>query len=260
MSSSFLLALISAVALSVLVLLARARRALGTTRRTNVVLRAENARLSAENTRLRSDTVTGLLLRKPWTDAASAVLPFLSQPAVLFVDVNKLKPLNDTISHRAGDRLLREIADRLRAQLGEKALLGRIGGDEFVALLDLDAIGNWQTTLRSTVTACQVEVAGKVCGAAFGLARPIDLARRVDATSTPTREAVRAASGRLDRLMHAADLAMNRAKQRCRSENLVVALELYGSADPVVPLTFDPDPSDRARDDSHGAGIAHTHP
>ncbi|OXM57045.1 hypothetical protein CFP71_09930 [Amycolatopsis thailandensis] len=241
--------LLGAAALSLLALLVSARRALGAARHTNTALLGDNARLRAENTQLSHDTVTGVLLRKPWTSAAQAALPALTQPAVLFVDVNKLKPLNDTISHRAGDRLLREIADRLRAQLGERALLGRIGGDEFVALLDLAAYGDWTSMLDSTVDACQVEVAGKVCGAAFGLARLLDLTRRDEETTTSSARADQDASGRLERLMHAADLAMTRAKLRCRRDDLPVALEFYGPADPLVPLRLDHDPQDRARDD-----------
>ncbi|SEP54435.1 MULTISPECIES: GGDEF domain-containing protein [Amycolatopsis] len=243
-----LLAVLATAALVVVIL--RDRRARALSRLQVHQLSQDNHRLTSENNRLRYDTVTGLLLRESWTTTASQMLPHLAHPAVLFVDVNKLKRVNDTISHRAGDRLLREIADRLRAQLGEQALLGRVGGDEFVALLDLPA--SWPATVQSAVDACQVEVAGRTCGAAFGLARPVDIVGRESPTA-----AAHAASRRLDRLMHAADLAMKRAKHRCRTENLATALELYGEKDPLVPEHLDHDPHARPRDAAVPAGDQH---
>lgn len=248
-----LLAVLAMAALVVVIL--RDRRALVLSQHQVHQLSQDNQRLTSENNRLRYDTVTCLLLRESWTAAALQMLPNLAHPAVLFVDVNKLKPVNDTISHRAGDRLLREIADRLRAQLGEQALLGRVGGDEFVALLDLPA--SWYATVQSAVDACQVEVAGRTCGAAFGLARPVDIVRRETTTGTSPTAAADVASRRLDRLMHAADLAMKRAKHRCRTENLATALELYGEQDPLVPDHLDQDPHSRTRDAAVSAGEHH---
>lgn len=56
--------------------------------------------------------------------------------AALFLDVDGFKVINDTLGHEAGDALLKQIAERLRAELGEDDALARMSGDEFVVLLD----------------------------------------------------------------------------------------------------------------------------
>ncbi|WP_430780339.1 putative bifunctional diguanylate cyclase/phosphodiesterase [Actinoplanes sp. G11-F43] len=55
--------------------------------------------------------------------------------AVVLVDLNRFKEVNDTLGHHAGDELLREVAARFRERLGPRDILGRLGGDEFALLL-----------------------------------------------------------------------------------------------------------------------------
>lgn len=59
-----------------------------------------------------------------------------SHVAVIFIDLNKFKQLNDTYGHEAGDRMLIEVADRLKHALRDTDTIARIGGDEFVVLLE----------------------------------------------------------------------------------------------------------------------------
>ncbi|MCW8833783.1 MAG: EAL domain-containing protein [Colwellia sp.] len=56
--------------------------------------------------------------------------------AVLFIDLDRFKMINDTLGHHAGDLFLVEIANRLRACVRDNDVLARLGGDEFVILLD----------------------------------------------------------------------------------------------------------------------------
>ena len=56
--------------------------------------------------------------------------------AVLFLDIDRFKNINDTLGHEAGDRLLQELSQRLRTCLRERDTVARFGGDEFVLLLD----------------------------------------------------------------------------------------------------------------------------
>lgn len=62
--------------------------------------------------------------------------------AVLFLDLNGFKPVNDTYGHEAGDRVLREVSKRLRTVVRDRDTVGRISGDEFIMILaDTDRPG-----------------------------------------------------------------------------------------------------------------------
>jgi diguanylate cyclase (GGDEF)-like protein len=84
------------------------------------------------------DVLTGLLNRGALLkvlDTALAALPAGRRLAVLFIDLNDFKPINDTLGHEAGDTLLVAVANALqRSVLGSDAV-GRMGGDEFAVVL-----------------------------------------------------------------------------------------------------------------------------
>lgn len=86
------------------------------------------------------DALTGLLNRamfgKRLQQALAQAQRYERQLAVLFIDLDGFKVINDTLGHDAGDALLVEVADRLRDSLREGDTIGRMGGDEFVVLIE----------------------------------------------------------------------------------------------------------------------------
>ncbi|MGE0622418.1 MAG: EAL domain-containing protein [Pseudomonadales bacterium] len=85
------------------------------------------------------DTLTGLLNRQAFSDrVADAVRRSArldQRGAILFLDLDRFKRVNDTAGHRAGDELLRVIADRLSNELRDTDTVARLGGDEFAVIL-----------------------------------------------------------------------------------------------------------------------------
>ena len=85
------------------------------------------------------DTLTGLPNRTAWIKQAREALAAAERHgdrmAVLFLDLDNFKTINDSLGHPVGDRLLASVARRLSASLRGSDRLARLGGDEFVALL-----------------------------------------------------------------------------------------------------------------------------
>lgn len=85
------------------------------------------------------DRLTGLVNRNLFQDRLAHALAMARREkkkvALLYIDLDRFKPVNDLFGHEAGDRVLQEVADRLAALARASDTVARIGGDEFVVLL-----------------------------------------------------------------------------------------------------------------------------
>ncbi|MGY1630474.1 diguanylate cyclase domain-containing protein [Geodermatophilus sp. SYSU D01186] len=159
----------------------------------------------------RQDPLTGLANRAHLLDAGRAALA--GGGAVLFIDVDRFKEVNDRGGHAVGDQLLVRLADRLRDQLEEvpDAVVGRLGGDEFAAVLPgLD---------RETAAAVGERLAA-------ALVDEVEVGRRSVRVSASIGLAVAEPGMAFEDVLQAADLAMYGAKERGRGR-------LHGGTSPV---------------------------
>lgn len=92
--------------------------------------------LQAALLRAQTDPLTGLLNYQATLDKISDRLIYEDGPfALMFIDLDNFKTVNDTLGHAEGDKLLRQIAQILRSNTKDHDLVGRVGGDEFVVFL-----------------------------------------------------------------------------------------------------------------------------
>jgi diguanylate cyclase (GGDEF)-like protein/PAS domain S-box-containing protein len=120
--------------------------------------------------------------------------------AVVFLDLDGFKAINDNHGHQAGDQLLISLAARLKAGLRESDTLARIGGDEFVAVLvDLGSAEDCIPMLKRILAAAADPVS-------FGDS-PLQVSASLGVTFYPQQEEIDA-----DQLQHQADQAMYQAK------------------------------------------------
>ena len=99
------------------------------------------------------DTLTGLanriLLRDRLEQGLKAVQRNSSRMALLYIDLDQFKRINDSLGHDVGDALLMQVADRLRHCVRHQDTVARMGGDEFVILLsDMDAMTSASSVAR----------------------------------------------------------------------------------------------------------------
>lgn len=153
-----------------------------------------------------TDPLTGVLNRRGFEREAARRLAESADDAtgaLLFIDLNEFKRINDDCGHEIGDALLTIAAERLRSNLRSIDIIGRPGGDEFVALIP-DVSGDLASQLARRLTDAleQEYVIGNEvldCSASTGLAL------------YPTN------ANTLTGLLRAADQAMYRAKARARN-------------------------------------------
>jgi diguanylate cyclase (GGDEF)-like protein len=130
-----------------------------------------------------------------------------SKVALLFIDLDDFKLINDSLGHQGGDRVLREVARRLRRCLREEDTAARIGGDEFIVLLEdvVDASGAVRVAERFQA---QLRV-------------PFDVDNSYRMYTSASMGIVVGAQGLPEKLVRAADLVMYRAKRTGKARSVV---------------------------------------
>ena len=154
-----------------------------------------------------------------------------SQGALLFIDLDNFKALNDTLGHDMGDLLLQQVAQRLRDSVREVDTVARLGGDEFVVMLE-------DLSEESQETALQAELVGQKI--LTELSRPYSLRQR-PYRSTPSIGIAlfdQHTAG-LEELLKQADVAMYQAKAEGRNTLRFFDPSMQASVDLRVALEQD---------------------
>ena len=196
-----------------------------------------------------TDGKTGLLNAAAWQDRATRALERAQRgpgsAALLILDLDHFKLVNDRHGHLAGDRVLSSVAEALRAEVRDNDLVGRFGGEEFVILLS----GHGQMEYDRTELVAVAERIRRRVGA---------LAVRIDTPDGPlTVDDLSVSVGGatfphdaddLDRLLEVADSALYAAKRAGRN-TVRVGLHLHSTEPlpdaepPVRPTADDPGPA-----------------
>lgn len=102
-------------------------------------LAAAQARVTELELRADSDPLTGLVNRRGFDRELRRVLAYLGRyqasAALIYLDLDGFKPINDRYGHAVGDRMLQAVAGTLASNLRGSDVVARLGGDEFIALL-----------------------------------------------------------------------------------------------------------------------------
>ncbi|UGY20739.1 EAL domain-containing protein [Bradyrhizobium septentrionale] len=145
-----------------------------------------------------TDLPNRVLFRERLERALKALRPD-EQLAVMYIDVDEFKSVNDALGHQIGDELLRAIADRLRSCVGEGDVAARLGGDEFAVI---------QTAIRDQTQTMQL-----LAAIYQAIRQPVDCSGHLITTDASIGIAVAPADGLdLDQLLRNADLALYGAK------------------------------------------------
>ncbi len=170
----------------------------------------------------RYDTLTQLPNRLHLTEALGEALRYAEQwrtrCALLMVDLDRFKAVNDSLGHMTGDKLLAQVSARLQSLMGENQMCGRLGGDEFaIVIRDASATGVVRDLARRVIDRLsepyQVEHHTLYVGASVGSAEgPRD-------------------GNSVEEMMRNADLALYRAKDMGGGEHCRFEPVLHASAE-----------------------------
>jgi diguanylate cyclase (GGDEF)-like protein len=178
------------------------------------------------------DGLTGLANRNLFKERLDATLAkhrrLGTEFAVFLLDLDRFKNVNDTLGHQAGDKLLKGVAERIKATCGEADIAARLGGDEFAVIA---TPGNGNLLHRAEILATRLieaisapdEIAGRpvVVGCSIGIAL------------------VPAHGERIDEILRNADLALYRSKSEGRNCFQIYSEQMKAEADRRSALEID---------------------
>lgn len=149
------------------------------------------------------DMLTGLVNRTVFQEKLHIAIAQQQRYAVLFIDLDHFKHVNDTLGHQSGDALLEEFSDRLRRAVPSDAVAARFGGDEFAILLPLPETNDQLAAICTSIIAA----AQRRFAVPGGIA---EIGASIGAAITPDH------GEDINDLMHKADLALYASKSAGR--------------------------------------------
>ena len=172
------------------------------------LLKHESSRLETRAASLaqeaRTDPLTGLLNRSGLALRAQELLERPGSHALMLLDLDRFKPVNDVHGHAAGDAVLVEVAQRLTQAVREGDAVARLGGDEFVILF---ADAPSRAALEERAQRLQAALRQPID---IGSGQVVDIDSSVGVATAPQDGYT------LDQLLTAADVALYRAKEAGR--------------------------------------------
>ena len=178
----------------------------------------------------RFDTLTGLPNRLQLTEALGQALADADQwrrrCGFMMIDLDRFKAVNDTLGHPVGDRLLAQVAKRLKMIMSENELCGRLGGDEFAVVLKDAADANY--------------VAGVARNIIETLSKPYEVDQNTLYIGASVGSAIGPVDGRtVELLMRSADLALYRSKEDGGNVHHSYQHKLHANAEERRVLEFE---------------------
>ncbi|WP_380784295.1 putative bifunctional diguanylate cyclase/phosphodiesterase [Sphingomonas sp. R86520] len=212
---------------------------------------AERRRSQADITRLAyTDALTGLANRERMRNALERLLlarqSGFHPTALLLLDLDRFKAVNDTLGHQTGDELLRRVAQRIQRVVGTDGAVGRLGGDEFKVILasdtarrDAEAIAT--DIIHSVSQPYLIESAPITIGCSIGIAIAPEHGQTVDHLVRNADLALYAAKdgGRGLHRVYTDDMLVEATHRKHLEDDLRQALaqnELYVVYQPVVSM------------------------
>ncbi|WPC06093.1 EAL domain-containing protein [Pseudomonas benzenivorans] len=193
--------------------------------RAMVVLALDMSVVRSLHTQLESlavtDPLTGLLNRRGFHKALEAALSRSGRSgqrlALLYLDLDGFKRINDSLGHGVGDQLLRRVGEQLKSSLRPYDTLARVGGDEFTAVID--GLGHTEDAARVAEKLIeQVSVRHSLNGVDFTIGASVGIACFPECGQS------------VESLLRAADMAMYEAKRAGRQQYRFFLPEMNGRA------------------------------